>query len=436
MARYGGVPPYPETQNYLALVGRARDDARRRGAPVADSQAAGSSQQTVGESRSRCRTTFAKSWNRTAGSGTSPNKNMGRTTIVALLLLAAGTSFGQGSRGVPLRVTAVRHWSLDAVTRIAVEVSGDFEYHTERLHNPERVFFDIFRARPAFDGKRSLQEGVGDKLVSKVRIAETLPGVTRVVLDLASPVVYTASTMANPSRLVIELRPAEVEAPAPTVESAVAPPPVPAHKALETRPAAPVLEPPPPAAVPPASPIVIPEPSMKTAPPLKAAAPPAPTEAGTAANRNSDGKNSLIRALGLKISRVVIDPGHGGHDQGTVGKRGLMEKELVLDVGRRLGRLIEQQIGCEVVYTRSDDTFVPLEGRTALANEKQRGPVHLAARQLLALPAHRRGRDVLPELHHRARRTGCRRARERQLPEVHFGIAGLVAEDRPPGEDR
>ena len=123
---------------------------------------------------------------------------MGRTTIVALLLLAAGTSFGQGSRGVPLRVTAVRHWSLDAVTRIAVEVSGDFEYHTERLHNPERVFFDIFRARPAFDGKRALQEGVGDKLVSKVRIAETLPGVTRVVLDLASPVVYTASTIGQP----------------------------------------------------------------------------------------------------------------------------------------------------------------------------------------------------------------------------------------------
>ena len=68
---------------------------------------------------------------------------------------------------------------------------------------------------------------------------------------------------------------------------------------------------------------------------------------------------------------MVIDPGHGGHDQGTVGKRGLMEKELVLDVGRRLGRLIEQQIGCEVVYTRSDDTFVPLEGRTALANDKR-----------------------------------------------------------------
>src|SRR5206468_7510185 len=70
-------------------------------------------------------------------------------------------------------------------------------------------------------------------------------------------------------------------------------------------------------------------------------------------------------------NRVVIDPGHGGHDQGTQGAKGLTEKELVLDVARRVGRLIEQQMGAEVIYTRSDDTFIPLEGRTALANEKK-----------------------------------------------------------------
>jgi N-acetylmuramoyl-L-alanine amidase len=74
--------------------------------------------------------------------------------------------------------------------------------------------------------------------------------------------------------------------------------------------------------------------------------------------------------LGLKLSRVVIDPGHGGHDQGTEGPHGLLEKDLVLDVARRLGALIEERLGAEVVYTRSDDTFVPLEERTALANQK------------------------------------------------------------------
>ena len=68
---------------------------------------------------------------------------------------------------------------------------------------------------------------------------------------------------------------------------------------------------------------------------------------------------------------MVIDPGHGGHDQGTEGPNGLLEKDLVLDVAQRVGKLIEEQMGAEVIYTRTDDTFVPLEGRTALANEKK-----------------------------------------------------------------
>ena len=81
-------------------------------------------------------------------------------------------------------------------------------------------------------------------------------------------------------------------------------------------------------------------------------------------------KTSLVRALGLKVARVVIDPGHGGHDQGTQGPRGC-KKKLVLDVAKRVGKLIEDRLNAEVVYTRSDDTFIPLEGRTALANEKR-----------------------------------------------------------------
>ena len=85
----------------------------------------------------------------------------------------------------------------------------------------------------------------------------------------------------------------------------------------------------------------------------------------------SDGDRSLIRALGLKIGRIVIDAGHGGHDTGTIGPTGLMEKDLVLDVSLRLGRLLESRLGADVIYTRDDDTFVPLETRTAIANEKQ-----------------------------------------------------------------
>ena len=79
----------------------------------------------------------------------------------------------------------------------------------------------------------------------------------------------------------------------------------------------------------------------------------------------------MTRALGLKIGKIVIDPGHGGHDTGTIGPNGLQEKDLVLDVAKRLGRLLEARLGAEVIYTRQDDTFIPLETRTAIANREQ-----------------------------------------------------------------
>jgi N-acetylmuramoyl-L-alanine amidase len=83
----------------------------------------------------------------------------------------------------------------------------------------------------------------------------------------------------------------------------------------------------------------------------------------------SEGDRSLIRALGLKIGTIVVDAGHGGHDTGTIGPNGLLEKDLVLDVALRLGKLLEQRLGAQVIYTRDDDTFIPLETRTAVANE-------------------------------------------------------------------
>jgi N-acetylmuramoyl-L-alanine amidase len=89
------------------------------------------------------------------------------------------------------------------------------------------------------------------------------------------------------------------------------------------------------------------------------------------AKRNSGGDRSLVRVLGLKLGRVVIDPGHGGHDTGTIGPGGLMEKDLVLDVALRLGKLVTQQMGAQVVYTRSGDVFIPLEQRTQIANNEK-----------------------------------------------------------------
>ncbi len=89
------------------------------------------------------------------------------------------------------------------------------------------------------------------------------------------------------------------------------------------------------------------------------------------AEPSSEGQRTLVRALGLKIGRIVIDAGHGGHDSGTLGPAGIEEKDVVLDVALRLGKLLKQRLGADVIYTRDTDTFIPLETRTAIANKAQ-----------------------------------------------------------------
>ncbi|MGH9519376.1 MAG: N-acetylmuramoyl-L-alanine amidase, partial [Terriglobales bacterium] len=95
---------------------------------------------------------------------------------------------------------------------------------------------------------------------------------------------------------------------------------------------------------------------------------PDPAAPPRAAAALASGGSSLTRALGLKVACVVLDAGHGGHDTGTVGSDGLQEKNVVLDVALRLGKLLRQRLGVQVVYTRDDDSFIPLEQRTAIAN--------------------------------------------------------------------
>lgn len=289
--------------------------------------------------------------------------------IATLAIFAALPGILAAQSHSPLRtVTAVRHWSMAETTRIAVEVSGTFEYRTERLHNPERVYFDIQNARPRIDSRRFYSEEIGDKRVTKIRIAETNPGVTRVVLDLAGGAEATPSQLSNPNRLIIELRAGAPPA-IPTAPTTSTPPPIVAPPAAQPAP--------PPVPLPIKPPVKAEVATAAPAPrtePLKSEAPksdPFPAQTAKAARRTASGNTSLIRALGLKVGKVVIDPGHGGHDQGTESARGLLEKDLVLDIAKRVGALIEERLGAEVIYTRNDDTFIPLEARTALANDNK-----------------------------------------------------------------
>ena len=390
---------------------------------------------------------------------------------VPLLLAQSPGEARPGRRGPALTVTQVRHWTLAETSRVSIQVSGDFNFRTARLQDPDRVYFDILNSRPLISGRPGYTELLEDHLVSRIRVAVNTPEITRVVLDLAEGTEVSTSRLVEPDRLIIELRPAPSPpaSPAPpamptsrstadaaksampagvagdtgATKTVVRPaplqaPPVNASRAATAQPDAPTpasggaAHPPaaspdlssaraippskPPAedAPPPSKPMVRPalpqlnagplavttpsaeQPApeiakpvlpgrdavsettaVKTLPaagssktPTPTAAPP-PLEIAKAARRTSEGQTSLVRALGLKLSRVVIDPGHGGHDQGTSGPRGLLEKDVVLDVSQRLGQLIENRLGAEVIFTRSDDTFLPLQARTALANEKK-----------------------------------------------------------------
>jgi N-acetylmuramoyl-L-alanine amidase len=90
------------------------------------------------------------------------------------------------------------------------------------------------------------------------------------------------------------------------------------------------------------------------------------------AQRTADGSITLLRALGLKVRRIVIDPGHGGFDTGAVSRDGTYEKDITLDIALRLRAAIQRDLkDVEIILTRDSDRFVPLEERTAIANAKQ-----------------------------------------------------------------
>src|SRR5262245_53850100 len=104
--------------------------------------------------------------------------------ILAAILLSISVAGAQTERRALQSVTAVRHWSSAEATRVAIEISGQFEFKSDRLHNPERVYFDIPSSRPRVDGRRGYTEQLDDRMVKKIRVAEYAPGTTRIVLDL------------------------------------------------------------------------------------------------------------------------------------------------------------------------------------------------------------------------------------------------------------
>ncbi|HZB26415.1 MAG TPA: N-acetylmuramoyl-L-alanine amidase [Vicinamibacterales bacterium] len=236
--------------------------------------------------------------------------------------------------------------------RVTVELDGEALFTQERLDNPPRLFFDLKRTRAA----GTLQDTTiryGDGAVRLIRLGRRPENTTRVVFDLTGVDGYSVFTLYNPFRVIVDFR---TTAPAGTITGAAATTgavaaPVPlAPPSRELR-----LE---------AKAVSVPE---VAPPPVITAGPIAPVPSAPSVNLN--GQFSLARQLGLGISRVVIDAGHGGHDPGARAN-GLNEAELVLDIAGRVRALLEKVPSMEVRMTRDSDVYVPLEQRTAIANRE------------------------------------------------------------------
>ncbi len=240
------------------------------------------------------------------------------------------TAVSEDKLAVLPKVTGVRHWSSDIGSTVVIDMEDQAPYEVHRLMSPERIYFDLHDTvlPPELTGKTM---DVGDVSLTRVRIAQPVAGVTRIVLDTKGGSNFSVSMESNPYRLVVELRGSE--------------------KALAANQFAPQGTTP-----------KLPSASVDRAPSPLNSAPVATLAAKPAAK--------LLPAKAGKF-RIVLDAGHGGWDLGTVGRQGLTEKDLVLDVTRRLGRLLQTRLGSEVLFTRTGDTYLPLDQRADIANQAQ-----------------------------------------------------------------
>lgn len=221
----------------------------------------------------------------------------------------------------PATLNEMKHWSNPDYTRVSLEFDRDVAWDAHELGKGTagRIYIDLKRTRL---GKSVKDITIGDGLLKGARIGQYKPDVVRVVLDTENIKDYKIFPLSDPARLVIDVRgerPTEISRLEPSVTAAPLRAVVPNH-----------LEP-------------------------------------SAADEKSH-RTPKATALS-KIRRIVVDPGHGGHDPGAVGATGSQEKDVVLAIGLRLRELLRDELGVDVVMTRSTDVFIPLEERTAIANK-------------------------------------------------------------------
>ena len=229
----------------------------------------------------------------------------------------SGGSVTPQEPGKPTRITGIRHWSAADSSTVVIDLEDQVQYEAHRLANPDRIYFDLHDTSlaPELEGKTI---EIGDGLLARVRVAHPASGMTRVVLETKGNSNYSVSLEPNPYRLVVQVRKLGADGksqlnlfPGTSERDKLA--------------------------------IVVPPPTHE---------------------------DLQLRAHVAKL-RIVVDAGHGGWDLGTVGRRGLLEKDLVLEIAQRLGKLLESRLGAEVILTRNDDNYIPLDERAEMANHSQ-----------------------------------------------------------------
>ncbi|WP_287044022.1 N-acetylmuramoyl-L-alanine amidase [Desulfonatronospira sp. MSAO_Bac3] len=215
------------------------------------------------------------------------------------------------------RLVDIRHWSSDEYTRIVLDLDSQVDYYhkllkpDEELGTPHRLFIDLEKTRQAEEVTQ--EENVADGILSRIRSAQHTTDKSRVVLDIDELDDFRVFALENPFRIVVDVYSPDERQVLQTVEG---------------------------------------EPDISLDP-----------------ERAELSSGSLLEQLGLKVQTIMIDPGHGGKDPGAV-VGNFKEKDIALRMSKVLGRKLEQE-GFDVLYTRTEDVFVPLEERTAMANSKK-----------------------------------------------------------------
>ena len=211
------------------------------------------------------------------------------------------------------RVTSVRLFSSKNYTRIMMELSGEVRYQAHRLKEdpskglPPRIYIDLFNAKLAMDSNEPI--AVEDGLLRQVRVGQFTPDIVRVVIDMTTLRDHSIFLLPDPYRLVID---------------------VPGQKNGE----------------------------------VVAADDKTRQRAVRVAGKSNPASN-------LGVRKIVLDPGHGGKDPGAIGIGGIAEKDIVLAVAKKLANKLKEEMGVQVILTRTDDRFIPLEDRTAIANAQE-----------------------------------------------------------------